>query len=92
MPLARLVAGYAFGWFLQSEDLPNPESRVIVRDGQIVMHWQRSNMAAHQALIARTKAVMKRAAENAVAPAAAASHCAVVGYAQVSQFADLANA
>lgn len=61
MPLARLVAGYAFGWFLQSEDLPNPESRVMVKDGQIVMHWQRSNMAAHQALIARTKTVMQRA-------------------------------
>lgn len=61
MALARMVAAYAFGWFLQSEDLPNPESRVLVRDGQIVMHWQRSNMAAHQALIARTKAVMKRA-------------------------------
>jgi choline dehydrogenase-like flavoprotein len=61
MPLAQLLAGYAFGWFLQSEDLPNPESRVMVKDGQIVMHWQRSNMAAHQALIARTKAVMKRA-------------------------------
>jgi len=61
LPLARLVAAYAFGWFLQSEDLPNPESRVMVRDGQIVMHWQRSNMAAHQALITRTKAVMRRA-------------------------------
>ena len=24
MPLARLVAHFAFGWFLQSEDLPNP--------------------------------------------------------------------
>ncbi|MBL4928764.1 GMC family oxidoreductase [Tabrizicola sp. KVB23] len=61
MPLARLVARYAFGWFLQSEDLPNPDSRVMVKDGQITMHWQRSNMAAHQALIARSKAVMKRA-------------------------------
>lgn len=61
MPLARLVARYAFGWFLQSEDLPSPESRVMVKDGQIIMHWQRSNMAAHQALIARTKAMMKRA-------------------------------
>lgn len=61
MPLARWVAAYAFGWFLQSEDLPNPESRVMVKDEQIVMHWQRSNMAAHEALIARTKALMKRA-------------------------------
>ncbi|MES2434899.1 MAG: GMC family oxidoreductase [Pseudomonadota bacterium] len=61
MPLARLLARYAFGWFLQSEDLPNPDSRVMVQNGQIVMHWQRSNMASHLALIARTKAVMKRA-------------------------------
>jgi choline dehydrogenase-like flavoprotein len=61
MPLARMVASYAFGWFLQSEDLPNPESRVMVKNEQIVMHWVRSNMAAHEALIKRTKAVMKRA-------------------------------
>lgn len=61
MPVARLVAAYAFGWFLQSEDLPNSESRVTVRDGQIVMHWERSNMDAHMALLARAKAVMKRA-------------------------------
>lgn len=61
MPLARLISAYAFGWFLQSEDLPNPESRVFLRDGQITIHWERSNMDAHYALIARTKAVMKRA-------------------------------
>ena len=61
MPLARLVSAYAFGWFLQSEDLADPESRVMLRDGQIVMQWRRSNMAAHEALIARTKALMRRA-------------------------------
>lgn len=61
MPMARLLARYAFGWFLQSEDIPNPESRVTVKNGQITMHWERSNMAAHQALIARTSALMKRA-------------------------------
>lgn len=61
MPLARLCARYAFGWFLQSEDIPNPESRVTVQNGQITMQWERSNMAAHEALIARTRALMKRA-------------------------------
>jgi choline dehydrogenase-like flavoprotein len=61
MPLLRLVAAYAFGWFLQSEDLPNPESRVTLRNGQIVMHWERSNMDAHETLIKRVKAIMKRA-------------------------------
>jgi len=61
MPFARLMAQYAFGWYLQSEDLPNPDSRVTVRGNQIVMHWERSNMRAHETLIERTKAAMKRA-------------------------------
>ncbi|MFV0491100.1 MAG: GMC oxidoreductase [Pseudorhodobacter sp.] len=61
MPVARLIAAYAFGWFLQSEDLPRPESRVILREGRIVMHWERSNMDAHMLLLKRVRAVMKRA-------------------------------
>jgi len=60
-PLARLFARHAFGWFLQSEDLPDPQSRVTLRDGGIVMHWARSNLEAHELLIARTRAVMRRA-------------------------------
>lgn len=59
--LAGLIANRAFGWFLTSEDLPNPDSRVLVRGEQIVVDWQRSNMDAHYALIARTKQVMRRA-------------------------------
>lgn len=59
--LTRLIARHAYGWFLTSEDLPNPESRVMVRDGQIVVNWVRSNMWAHQALIKRTRSVMRRA-------------------------------
>lgn len=63
MPMwtARLMSRFAFGWFLQSEDLPDPESRVMVKDGQIVMHWKRSNMRAHNTLIERTKQAMKKA-------------------------------
>ena len=59
--VARLMARYAYGWFLTSEDLPNPESRVMVRDGRIVMHWIRSNMRAHEALIRKTRGVMRKA-------------------------------
>lgn len=59
--ISRLVADRAFGWFLTSEDLPNPESRVLVRGENIIMDWQRSNMDAHHLLIKRTKQVMKRA-------------------------------
>lgn len=61
MPLVRFLSSYAFGWFLQSEDLPKADSRVMVRNGQIVMHWERSNMHAHRTLIDRTRKLMKRA-------------------------------
>ncbi|TGN67190.1 GMC family oxidoreductase [Paracoccus liaowanqingii] len=60
-PLARIMADRAFGWFLTSEDLPNPNSRVTVRGSDIVVNWQRSNMDAHHMLIKRTKQVMRRA-------------------------------
>ncbi|MEO6298501.1 MAG: GMC family oxidoreductase [Paracoccaceae bacterium] len=59
--IARLIARYAFGWYLMSEDLPNPESRVMVKGHDIVVHWERSNMQAHETLIKRVKAVMREA-------------------------------
>jgi choline dehydrogenase-like flavoprotein len=44
-----------------SEDLPNPDSRVTLRGNQIVLDWKRSNWQAHLALVARLKAVLRRA-------------------------------
>jgi choline dehydrogenase-like flavoprotein len=46
-PLARR----AVDWYAMSEDLPNPESRVTVRGGQIHLDWKRSNWSAHQGLV-----------------------------------------
>jgi len=59
--LVNLIARHAIGWFLTSEDLPNPESRVMVKDDKIVVNWIRSNMDAHYALIKKTKKVMRDA-------------------------------
>ncbi|MFS8146164.1 FAD-dependent oxidoreductase [Rhizobium sp. BR 249] len=59
--LINIIARHAYGWFLTSEDLPNPESRVMVRHDRIVVNWVRSNMRAHQALIKKTKQVMRKA-------------------------------
>jgi choline dehydrogenase-like flavoprotein len=56
-----LLARYAFGWYLTSEDLPNPASRVMLRQGEIIVDWQRSNTTAHDTLVRRTKEVMRRA-------------------------------
>lgn len=61
LPLCKLLARYAFGWYLTSEDLPNPASRVMLRQGEIIVDWQRSNTTAHDTLVRRTKEVMRRA-------------------------------
>ncbi len=44
-----------------SEDLPDPESRVTVEGGRIVLDWKRSNWQAHEALVAKLRAVLRRA-------------------------------
>jgi choline dehydrogenase-like flavoprotein len=46
-------------WYLMSEDLPDPESRVTLKDGGIVLNWQRSNMKAHEKLVARMRGVLR---------------------------------
>lgn len=58
-PLARWIADHSVHLLAMSEDLPNPESRVMLRDGQIVLKWERSNWAAHLALVARLKVALK---------------------------------
>ena len=60
LPLANWIAGHAVDVLAMSEDLPNPESRVTLRGGQIVLDWKRSNWAAHLALVARLKQVLRR--------------------------------
>lgn len=59
--LARPIADRAIDLYAMSEDLPSPDSRVTLRDGQIVLDWKRSNWAAHQALVARLKQMLRRA-------------------------------
>ena len=61
LPVATWIARHAVDILAMSEDLPNPESRVSLRDGQIVLDWKRSNWEAHLALVERVKAVLRRA-------------------------------
>lgn len=59
--VSRWLADHSVHLMTMSEDLPNPESRVFLRDGKIVLQWQRSNWQAHLALNAKLAAVLKRA-------------------------------
>lgn len=48
-------------WYLMSEDLPRPESRVTVDGARIGLDWRLSNLRAHEALVRRMREVFRAA-------------------------------
>ena len=61
LPLARWMADRSIHIMAMSEDLPDPDSRVMWKDGGVVLDWRRSNLRAHDLLVARLKSAMRRA-------------------------------
>ena len=59
--VANWVARHSVDLYAMSEDLPNPESRVTLKNGRIVLDWKRSNWEAHLALVAKLKAKLRQA-------------------------------
>ncbi|HEX6013326.1 MAG TPA: GMC family oxidoreductase, partial [Geminicoccaceae bacterium] len=55
------LATRSVDWYLMSEDLPGPESRVRVDGSSIVLDWRRSNMTAHERLVARVRELFRAA-------------------------------
>ena len=60
-PLANWIAARSLDVYVMSEDLPDPDSRVTLRGEGIRLDWKRSNMATHAALVAKVRAVLRRA-------------------------------
>ena len=59
--VARAIAHRSIDWYLMSEDLPDPDSRVLVKGDRIVLDWRRSNWEAHLVLVRKVKQVLRRA-------------------------------
>ena len=59
--LATFVADHSVHLMTMSEDLPSPDSRVLLKNGRIVLQWQRTNWKAHVALTDKLKAALRRA-------------------------------
>jgi choline dehydrogenase-like flavoprotein len=57
----RWLARHSVDWYLMSEDLPHPDNRVAIDGPDIVLHWQRTNMTAHQRLVAKARDVFRAA-------------------------------
>ena len=61
-PLLRAMAHRSVDWWVMSEDLPDPENRVMVADdGGVRVQWRPNNRAAHQQLIRRAIDMMRAA-------------------------------
>ena len=54
-----LVARHSVDFFAQSEDLPDPESRILVDGERIVFQWKRTNLTPHYRLVREMKAVLR---------------------------------
>lgn len=59
--LLERVSGHAVDFYAMSEDLPHPESRITLDGERIVLKWTRTNWDAHLELVAKLKAVLKKA-------------------------------
>ena len=57
----EMMARRAVDFYLMSEDLPSPDSRVRLDGSRVVLDWRRSNMAAQNGLVARMREVLRAA-------------------------------
>lgn len=54
-----VLAQHSIDFWLTSEDLPDPNNRVVVnRDGQIELHYTQNNLEGHQRLVNRLKRLL----------------------------------
>lgn len=64
LPRALLswATGHSVDLYLTSEDLPNPENRVIVdANDRIVVHWRANNLSSHRSLVRKTRRAIRAA-------------------------------
>lgn len=59
--LAGFVARRTVDLYAMSEDLPDPESRIMLQGDRIVMDWRQKNWAAHLAFVDKLKRLLRRA-------------------------------
>jgi choline dehydrogenase-like flavoprotein len=56
------MAGHSVDLWVMSEDLPDPENRVVIDSGgSITIHWKPNNRTSHEKLIQTTTRLMREA-------------------------------
>ncbi|MEV0726260.1 GMC family oxidoreductase [Micromonospora purpureochromogenes] len=61
-PALRYLTDHSVDIYLTTEDLPDPENRMVLRaDGRIGVRWRANNLAPHGELVKRVSAAMRAA-------------------------------
>ncbi len=60
----KQLATRSIGWWAQTEDLPNPDNRVQIREGKLYVEYQANNTEAHERLIYRWIDTLKAIEKN----------------------------
>lgn len=62
LPILRYLTDHSVDIYLTTEDLPDPENQVVLRDdGRLGVRWRANNLAPHAELVKRVGAVMRAA-------------------------------
>jgi choline dehydrogenase-like flavoprotein len=59
--LLNQISAHAIDFYAMSEDIPHPESRIMVDGDKIVLKWHRTNWDAHLDLVRKLKGELKKA-------------------------------
>ena len=61
-PVLQGMANRSVDWWVMSEDLPDPENRIMLgSNGRVRVQWKPNNLTAHKKLVAAAKAMMRGA-------------------------------
>ena len=55
-----MAAHRSTDWWLFTEDLPDPDNRVTLDEGKIIIHWTPNNVRAHEVLTRETRKLLKK--------------------------------
>ncbi len=58
--LGDRMAERSVDWWIMSEDLPDPENRVLLRGNTIRLHYTENNMAGHRRLVEKARSLMSQ--------------------------------
>jgi choline dehydrogenase-like flavoprotein len=58
--LSHKMAERSVDWWIMSEDLPDPENRVLLQGDTIRLHYTENNLAGHQRLVKKSRSLMRQ--------------------------------